>query len=140
MWFISERLFTENVITDTEAFGILDDLLNLLIQSNNTAKINGVIQEILEQTETANHLQILRYISQHYTQLYQQCFMQLKNQYPFNHNCEFMLHKVDEYTDNLIAKSCIQSPLIDQWRETVVQKKRLQECVGAEKPSFRKKM
>lgn len=139
-WFISERLFTENVINPTQTFNVLDKLINLLMQSSNTDKLNSVIEEIVEQTESKKYLQILRHISQNYPHPYQQCFMQLRNQYPFYQNCEYMLHKVDDYTDALIAQSRVQSPLIDQWRESVLQKKTLQENIGLGKSSVRKKM
>lgn len=120
LWLISERLFIRNDIGANEALDGLDNLLNLLVQSNNTDKLNAVIEDILEQTDTEEYLQILRHISQNYAQPYQRCFMQLKNKYPFNQNCEYMLHKVDDYTDDLIVQSRVKSPLIDQWRETVV--------------------
>lgn len=140
LWFVGADLFFDGLITQKEAFDGLDNLLNVLVQSNNTKKINAVIECILEQTETKKHLQILRHISKNYAHPYQQCFMQLKNRYPLYRTCEYMLHKVDNYTDALIAQSCIESTLINQWRESVLQKKTLQEIVGTDKPSLRKKM
>ena len=136
-WAMSESLYSEGVISQTEAFHVLDTLWS--------TQDMGIMLEMMFETTigrygTVGQPQILRHLSESFPEKYKHCFMQLNNDFPFKTACSKILHQIDDHTDALIAQSKIDTDCVNEWRTAWTQKQRLHDSINTAASSMRKKM
>lgn len=135
-WAMSESLYSEGVISQTEAFRVLDTLWTM----QDMEMLEMIFETTLGRYGTVGQPQILRHLSENFSEKYEHCFMQLNDDFPFKTACSKILHQINDHTDALIAQSKIDTDLVNEWREAWTQKQRLHDSINTSASPMRKKM